>query len=105
MRCRLTLRRGDAGDGDRGDALGSPRPAGEDATAGFAETDPGAVRSRGRGGKNNLVAVLQEGPLGAAYGNRLLPAPGELDEGAALVPVGSGDGARREQVAGAGRRR
>src|SRR3954452_12411011 len=81
----------------------TPLLAGADASPGLAETYPGAVRTGCGGGQDDLVAVLEECALRAAHVNRLLPTPGQLDEGTALGLVQPGDGARCKEVARAGR--
>src|SRR5690242_17862674 len=60
------------------------------------------MRPRGGGGEGDGVTVLEE-RAGAAVGEgeRFRAAPGELDERAALVLRGAGDGAGGEQVPGA----
>src|SRR3954454_19558919 len=76
-----------------------PSPRGLDTAGHLAEVDAGAVRAGRAGGEGHDVAVLEEG-AGAAVGeaDRLATAPGQLDEGAALVPARAGDGAGGEQV-------
>src|SRR5829696_4424907 len=50
--------------------------------------------------QDHLVAVLEEGAGGAVRQlDRLGPVPAQFDQAAALVALGAGDGARREQVA------
>src|SRR5687767_14563805 len=68
----------------------------------LAEGDAAAAAPRRGGGEGHLVAVLEEGAGRAVgEGQRLLPAPGQLDERAALVLRRAGDGAGGEQVPGA----
>src|SRR5207248_996205 len=58
---------------------------------------------RGAGGgrtEHDLVAVLEERPGLAADVERLLPAPGQLEERTALLTSRAGDRARSEEVAG-----
>src|SRR4051794_32503078 len=66
-------------------------PAGD-----VSQGDAPAAGAGGGVAQRHLVAVLEEG---AAAAERLLPAPAQLEERAALAGLGTADGARGEQVA------